>query len=56
VLALVVVAYHALTWFQVMPKTAPALPVAPRVITAAGLGASFVASLALLAWLAWGGR
>jgi fumarate reductase subunit C len=36
-LALPFVAYHAITWFQVMPKTAPALPIAPRWITLGGL-------------------
>jgi len=53
-LALALVAYHALTWFQVMPKTAPRLPFAPGLITAAGLAASAALSLLLVAWLAWG--
>lgn len=55
VLALLFVAYHALTWFQVMPKTAPRLPVPARVITLAGLALSAVLSLVLLAWV-WGAR
>ncbi len=50
-LALVFVAYHALTWFQVMPKTAPRLPVPPQLITLAGLALSVLLSLALLAVL-----
>jgi fumarate reductase subunit C len=50
-LALVFVAYHALTWFQVMPKTAPPLPVPARVLTLAGLALSVLLSLALLALL-----
>lgn len=52
-LALGFVAYHALTWFQVMPKTAPPLPVPARVITLAGMVLSAVLSLALLGWLWW---
>ena len=53
-LALPFVGYHALTWFQVMPKTLPPLPVAPRHITNAGLLLSALLSLALLAavWVA----
>lgn len=50
--ALVFVAYHAFTWFQVMPKTAPRLPVPPTVVTAAGLGLSVVLSVLLLVVLA----
>ena len=49
--------YHAVTWFQIMPKTMPALfvrgqRVAARTITRAGLAAAVLASLGLLA-LAW---
>jgi fumarate reductase subunit C len=53
-LALPVVAYHALTWFQVLPKTLPTLPPAwtPRRITAAALALSAGLSLALLG-LVW---
>ena len=56
---LLFVAYHSLTWFQVMPKTMPRLPVSPRTVTAAGLGAALAASVLVFAWLAWpawGGR
>jgi len=52
-LALVAVAWHAITWFQVMPKTAPPLPVPPRLLTLAGMALSVVLQLALLAVL-WG--
>jgi len=55
-LALPFLAYHAVTWFQVMPKTAPPLPFAPRWITVAGLALSALLSLALLVALWWVGR
>jgi fumarate reductase subunit C len=54
--ALPLVAYHAITWFQVMPKTAPRLPVAPRVITGAALGLSAVLSVLILVVLHGVGR
>jgi fumarate reductase subunit C len=52
--ALVLVAYHAWTWFKVMPKTLPFVRigghrVADRSIVAAGVAAAAVASIAL--WL-----
>lgn len=50
-LALVFVAYHSVTWFQVMPKTMPPLPLPARAVTAGGIGAMLLLSLALLAWL-----
>ena len=43
--------YHAWTWFQVMPKTMPPLPVQARVVSAAGVAATVLLSLLLLAWL-----
>ena len=55
-LALLLIAYHAITWFQVMPKTAPRLPVPPRWITLGGLALSALLSLALLLALWWVGR
>ncbi len=55
-LGLLFVAFHSLTWFQVMPKTMPRLPLSPRAITLSGLGAALGASVLLFAWLAWGGR
>jgi fumarate reductase subunit C len=55
-LALPWVAYHSLTWFQVMPKTAPRLPFAPGLITVGGLVLSVLLSTAILVVLVWGGR
>jgi len=55
-LALPLIAYHAITWFQVMPKTAPRLAVPPRWITLGGLALSALLSLALLVALWWVGR
>lgn len=55
-LALPFLVYHAITWFQVMPKTAPPGPIPPQRITRAGLALSALLSLALLAALAWVGR
>jgi succinate dehydrogenase subunit C len=49
--------YHAVTWFEIMPKTMPALfvrgkRVGARTITRVGFAAAGLASIALLA-LAW---
>ena len=55
-LALPLLAYHSLTWFQVMPKTAPLLPVSAAFITASGLLASAVLSLLIVLALWWVGR
>ena len=52
-LALAIVLYHSVTWFQVMPKTAPKLPIDPRLIVRGGLAASAVLSLSILATLLW---
>ena len=54
--ALVLVTYHSVTWFQVMPKTAPRLPFDPRLITRGGLIASAglsVSIVVLLLWVTW---
>jgi fumarate reductase subunit C len=51
--ALAVVSYHSLTWFQVMPKTAPQLPIDPRWVTVGGLAAAGALSVLLLAVLWW---
>jgi fumarate reductase subunit C len=51
VVALPLLAYHSLTWFQVMPKTAPRLPFAPGWITAGGLAASAALTLLILVLL-----
>jgi fumarate reductase subunit C len=56
VLALPILGYHTWTWFQVMPKTLPRLPVAPGVITGGGLAASVLLSAGVLLLLLWGGR
>ena len=50
-LALGFVLYHALTWFQVMPKTLPPLPLPARLISAAGIAATGLLTLLVLAWL-----
>jgi len=51
-LALPLLVYHSITWFLVMPKTAPRLPFAPGWITAGGLAASAALSsvVLLLLW------
>jgi fumarate reductase subunit C len=51
VLALGFVAYHSWTWFQVMPKTMPPLPLPARAVSAAGVAATVLLSLLVLAWL-----
>jgi fumarate reductase subunit C len=55
-LVLLMVGYHAYTWFQVMPKTAPRLPVAPRLITVGGLVLSALLSVLILVVLLRAGR
>ena len=50
-LALLFVAYHSVTWFQVMPKTMPPLPLPARAVTAGGIAATLLLSLLVLAWL-----
>jgi fumarate reductase subunit C/ferredoxin len=50
-LGLGLVLYHARTWFRVMPKTTPALPLPTCAVTAAGAAAGAVPSLLVLAWL-----
>jgi fumarate reductase subunit C len=53
IVALLVVAYHSVTWFQVMPKTAPDIPIDPKLIVRGGLTASAVLSVSILAILWW---
>lgn len=48
---LVLVLYHAWTWFKIMPKTLPRLALADHSIVALGVGAVLGVS-ALLLWLA----
>jgi fumarate reductase subunit C len=50
-LALGFVLYHSWTWFQVMPKTLPTLPLPARAVSAAGVTATVLLSLLVLAWL-----
>ena len=45
------VVYHAWTWFKIMPKTLPRLPLSDRSIVASGVSAVIVVSAVLL-WLA----
>ena len=52
-LAMAMVAYHSLTWFQVMPKTLPRLPLQPGWITAAGLALAALLSVAVLSAVLW---
>lgn len=53
VVALLLVAYHSYTWFQVMPKTAPRLPVDPKLISAGGIAAAAGLSALILVTLWW---
>jgi fumarate reductase subunit C len=48
--------FHALTWFQVMPKTMPDSTLPPRTVTAVAVAVAALLSLALLAALAWAVR
>ena len=54
--ALVVMGDHAITWFQVLPKTLPRLPVPARWVTLGAIALSAVLSLALLVLLWWATR
>jgi fumarate reductase subunit C len=56
IVALVLVAYHSDTWFRVMPKTAPQLPFAPRLLTLGGWAATAVLSVVVVALIAWAVR
>jgi fumarate reductase subunit C len=42
--------YHTWTWFSVLPKTAPDIDVAPKVLTAAGIAATALLCAALFAF------
>lgn len=52
ILALAIVLYHAWTWFKVMPKTLPRLPLADGAIVSFGVAAA-VACSALVLGAAW---
>ena len=51
VVTLLLVVYHAWTWFKVMPKTLPRVPLSDNGIVAAGMGAVALVTLVLL-WIA----
>jgi fumarate reductase subunit C len=60
-LLLVAMAYHTLSWFQIMPKTMPLLfvrgeRVAAATITRSGLAVAAVVTLVVLALAWWIGR
>lgn len=48
---LLLVVYHAWTWFKIMPKTLPRLPLPDRAIVASGVSGVIVVSAVLL-WIA----
>ena len=50
IVALVIVLYHSWTWFKVMPKTLPRVPIPDRGIVASGVSAAAVLSVALFWW------
>jgi fumarate reductase subunit C len=52
-LALILVGYHSYTWFTVMPKTAPDLPIDPRLITRGAFAAAAGLSLLIVLILLW---
>ena len=47
--ALALVLYHSWTWFKVMPRTLPLVPVPDRAIIASGVAAAIVSSVLLWA-------
>jgi len=49
--AFFLVAYHSWTWFKVMPKTLPRLPVPDAAIVIGGVAAALAASVAIV-WVA----
>jgi succinate dehydrogenase subunit C len=49
--ALIFVLYHSWTWFKVMPKTLPRVPVSDRAIVALGLTSAVVVCVALWWWI-----
>jgi fumarate reductase subunit C len=48
---LVLMGYHTYTWFKVMPKTTPQIPVAPQTIVRTGVAITAVLSLVIVAVL-----
>lgn len=51
VVTLVLVVYHAWTWFKIMPKTLPRIPISDTAVVASGVAAVVIVSVVLL-WLA----
>jgi fumarate reductase subunit C len=47
----VLVCYHSYTWFKVMPKTTPQIPVAPQTIVKTGVAVTAGLSLVIIAVL-----
>jgi len=43
--------YHSYTWFKVMPKTTPQIPIAPQTIVRAGVAVTAGLSLVIIAVL-----
>ena len=56
IVALAAITYHSITWFQVMPKTAPRLPFDAKMLTAGGLAAAAGCSAIILGVLLWATR
>ena len=54
VVALVLVTYHSWTWFKIMPKTMPRLPIPDRAIVAGGVLAVIAASASVVWWAGLG--
>jgi fumarate reductase subunit C len=48
---LLLVGYHSYTWFKVMPKTTPQIPVAPQTIVKTGVAVTAALSLVIVAVL-----
>jgi len=52
-IALLVLVYHSYTWFKVMPKTTPHIPIDPKVITYGGIAVVAFISVAAVAIGYW---
>jgi len=50
---LLLVGYHSYTWFKVMPKTTPHIPIEPKVIVQTGCAVTAALSVLIVAVL-WG--
>jgi fumarate reductase subunit C len=56
VVALLFVCYHSYTWFKVMPKTMPPLPIPPQTVLRVSVGGVIGLSVIVLALVQWLGR